>query len=331
MTFHRGALYAAPSAWKARLQRSDTLGGSWKPLFVYEAPDRRVSRITTLRSLGGTLYGGLTAWWQKDTAKLLRWRAGRFEPMPGWPNGLSVSEMEPYKGWLYGDNDPGEGADSTVWRTNGKRAEQVEGLDGLTVRGLAAGPDAIWAITVTRRGGELWRSADGEDWNRVQEFRGLRPVDVVVYGGQVYVGASEKGEGGVLLGPRAPAAAAAPTGPVPALPALPPAPPLDAPAALAQLDELLGNSLRYGELRHHMIPFALSRDPAIGRALAERLDGRLPYGQASMFGGQVKVAAAKMARWYLMWAMAHNGHGRVPPRLIRWPWDVQRNRAEKVS
>ena len=78
-----------------------------------------------------------------------------------------------------------------------------------------------------------------------------------------------------------------------------------------------------------MVPFALTRDPAIGRELAKRLDGRLPYGQASMFGGQVKVSAAKMARWYLMWAMAHNGHGRVPPHLIRWPWDVNPNRAEK--
>ena len=241
MTYHGGRLYAAPSAWKARLQRSADLGGTWKPVYVYPAPDGRVSRITTLRSLNGSLYGGLTAWWQKDTPKLLRWRGDTFQPVRGWPQGMSVSELEPYRGWLYGDNDPGESDDDAVWRTNGKKVERVEGLDGHAVRGLAAGPKALWAITVTRRGGELWRSADGVEWRRVQTFRDLRLADVFVYAGRVYVGAFEKGEGGVLLGPQAPAPVEA-AGALPALPAPAKPPAFDAAASFAKLDEILGNS-----------------------------------------------------------------------------------------
>jgi hypothetical protein len=59
-----------------------------------------------------------------------------------------------------------------------------------------------------------------------------------------------------------------------------------------------------------------------------RIHGSLPDADATMFGGR-RFPAAKMARWYLLWAMAHNGHGRVLPQLISAPWDAPSNRAEK--
>ncbi len=48
-----------------------------------------------------------------------------------------------------------------------------------------------------------------------------------------------------------------------------------------------------------------------------------------MFGGRVRVPGAKLARWYLLWGMAHNGHGRVPPDLLAAPWTQKPNPAEK--
>ena len=48
-----------------------------------------------------------------------------------------------------------------------------------------------------------------------------------------------------------------------------------------------------------------------------------------MFGGRVNVSADKMARWYLLWAVAHTGHGRVDPALIAESWSQLSNRAEK--
>jgi hypothetical protein len=47
-----------------------------------------------------------------------------------------------------------------------------------------------------------------------------------------------------------------------------------------------------------------------------------------MFGSR-RFPAPKMARWYILWAMAHNGHGRVPVELIAAPWEAPKNGAEK--
>ncbi len=183
MTRHAGALFAAPSAWKARLQRSLDGGTTWRVVYQYPAPPRTVSRIVALADLDGTLFGGVTARHDRRSPKLLRWRGERFDPVPGWPAGSSVPKLAPFRGWLYGDNVTADG--SAVWRTDGTRVERVTALDGHVVRSLAAGADAIWAVTVDQIGGALWRSADGRDWVRVQRFRGPRPLDVAVYGGQV--------------------------------------------------------------------------------------------------------------------------------------------------
>ncbi len=202
MARHGGALLAAPSAWKALLQRSLDGGTTWKVVYEYPAPARTVSRIVALATLNGALFGGVTAWHDPRSPKLLRWNAKRFEPVADWPPGGSVPVLTPFRGWLYGDNVTNDG--SAVWRTDGRRVERVTALDGFNVRSLAAGREAIWAVTADATGGALWRSADGRDWTREQRFRGLRPLDVEVYGGRVYVGASGR-DGGVLLGPAAPA------------------------------------------------------------------------------------------------------------------------------
>ena len=54
----------------------------------------------------------------------------------------------------------------------------------------------------------------------------------------------------------------------------------------------------------------------VGRELARRLDARIPDLSVRLFGGALTVSAAKLARWYLLWAIALNGHGRVPPALL---------------
>ncbi len=320
-----GAVYAALSAWKARLQRSLDGGSTWRAVYTYPAPPRTVSRIVALTEFQGTLFGGVTARHDPRSPKLMRWRGKRFEPVAGWPDGTSVPVLTAFRGWLYGDNVNQVGG--AVWRTDGRRSERISALDGHNVRALAAGPGAIWAVTVDAAGGGLWRSADGLDWKNVQRFRGPRPLDVEVFAGQVYVGARGP-DGGMLLGPAVPAAAKGRNAPVP-LPrgrALP-SEPLD--RSLERLDSVLADPSRYGALRSAVLPLALRDDPAAGRALAERIAGALPDGQASMFGGRVSVSAAEMARWYLMWAMAHVGHGRVDPASIAEPWAQAPNRAEK--
>ena len=325
MTRHAGALFAAPSAWKARLQRSDDGGTTWRVLYEYPAPARTVSRIVALADFDGVLFGGVTARHDFRSPKLLRWRGERFEPVQGWPAGTSVPSLTPFRGWLYGDNVDERG--SAVWRTDGRRVERITALDGHIVRAFTAGADAIWAVTVDKAGGGLWRSANGQDWDLVQKFHGPRPLDVQVYGKRVYVGARGR-TGGMLLGPAAPAPVGdlAPHLRLPRGRALP-AEPLD--RSLERLDSVLADPAGYGALRSAVLPLALRDDRATGEALARRLARPLPDGQASMFGGRVSVSADKMGRWYLLWAMAHTGHGRVDPALISEPWTQHANRAEK--
>lgn len=78
-----------------------------------------------------------------------------------------------------------------------------------------------------------------------------------------------------------------------------------------------------------LFPLALSHDPAAGAALAERLNWTLPETTVSLIGGKVKIPAARVARWYLLFAVALNGHGHIPPTLLTAPWRVSSNPAEK--
>ncbi|MDH3234415.1 MAG: hypothetical protein OEQ29_12925, partial [Alphaproteobacteria bacterium] len=65
------------------------------------------------------------------------------------------------------------------------------------------------------------------------------------------------------------------------------------------------------------------------RALAARLGRAYPATLQNMFGGQSKVPSDRMARWYLMWALAMNGHGVIPHPLLTAPWTARPNGPRK--
>lgn len=322
-----GALFAATSAWRARLLRSVDGGATWRMVYEHQAPKRKVSRMTMLAEFRGVLYGGLTTWYDHKAPKLLRWTGATFEAVAGWPGGEAVPEIAVHDGWLYGVNVGPESR--AVWRTDGERVERVTGLDGARVRDMASGAGALWAVGAASGdgGGRLWRSRDGLDWSVVQDFSGVRPINLAVVGGAVYVGMIAEG-GGELWGPQAPQPAPEilPAGPMPAehttgIEALEP--------ALAALDKAMADSPPSRAVRRLMLPLAGIGGPALGRALARRLDGPFPKGDVAMFGGRVRVPGDKLMRWYLLWTMSHNGFGRVPVELIAAPWTQKPNRAEK--
>jgi hypothetical protein len=319
-----GALYAATSAWRARLLRSRD-GGDWRLVYQHPTPKGRVSRMTMLADFNGVLYGGLTTWYDDNAPKLLRWTGDTLRPVPGWPAGEAVPEIAVHGGWLYAVNVGAKGR--ALWRTDGRRIERVTAMDRHPVRALASGAGALWAVGVDGDGGALWRSADGRAWSLVQEFTGVQPLDVAVFGGAVYVGMIAE-PGGELWGPAAPR-------PVPESAApgrLPPEHAADGPPlkqALAALDAALAAEPPSRAVRRAVLGLARNGAPAAGAALMRRLEGPFPAGEAGMFGGRVRVPGAKLARWYLLWGMAHNGHGRVPPDLLAAPWTPKPNRAEK--
>ncbi len=330
MAAHGGALFAATSAWRAGLQRSDDGGVTWRVLYDHPTPPGLVSRLTTLAALGSNLYAGLTAF-DQDGIRLLELAGDTLSPVPGWPRGEAVTALAAYRGWLYGVNATARG--SAVWRTDGSAVERVVSLGGASVHALAAGPDALWAVSAREGGGTLWRSADGVSWTPAQRWRGAEPLDVAVYAGRVYVGTAGPDGRGTLWGPPAPAPAEPPAAPV----HLPPAPrrltPAELPAALRALDLALGDPSSYqahgARLRAALEPLAQSGLPEVGPELARRLRGPFPEGRVSAFGGALTVPAAKLARWDLLWALALSGHGRVSPDLLLEPWTAPPNRPEK--
>lgn len=324
-------LFAAPSAWTAQLQSSADGGTSWAELYEHPTPSRRVSRITSLAVLNGTLYGGLVASHERTGAKLLQWDGTTFVPFRRWPDGSGVPRLHVFKGWLYGVNISGD--DSTMWRTSGSIVEKATGIFGRSIRGMASGNDAFWVVVSNRGDGELWRSPDGERWSRYQRFPGVTLHGVGVFDGQVFVGARTK-NGGALYGPPPVTETESDLIDLPPLslarlPGVGTAAQTDSAAALDSLRRDLADPQQYGRgLRDRFLPLARSSDPAIGTALADLLKSSFPDTSIAMFGSS-RFPASKMARWYILWAMAHNGHGRVPPELISAPWEAPSNGAEK--
>ncbi len=330
MATHHGALFAATSAWRGGVQRSDDGGVTWRVIYDHPTPPGLVSRVTSLAVLDDALYAGLTAIGQEG-AKLLKLAGDVLRPVPGWPRGDSVSGLTAYRGWLYGVSTID--TRSAVWRTNGRTAERVTGLVGEAVRAFAAGPAGLWAVTAQKRGGALWRSADGRVWRSIQRFEGAEPVDVTVYAGGVYVGTIGPAGRGTLWGPPPPS----PAEPSISAPLLPRPPrqmaPTQVPAALATVDLALSDESSYvahgARLRSALEPLAFSNLAEVGVELVRRLGGPFPGTNVRLFGGALTVPAATLARWYLLWAIGLNGHGRIPPELLSAPWTAQPNRAEK--
>lgn len=102
------ALFAATSAWRAGLQRSDDGGNSWRIVYEHPTPGGRVSRFTSLAVLHGRLYAGLTAF-DEEGPKLLGMAGGTLERVSGWPPGQMTTALRAYRGWLYGVNRAADG------------------------------------------------------------------------------------------------------------------------------------------------------------------------------------------------------------------------------
>ncbi|MEO0458019.1 MAG: hypothetical protein AAF152_15765 [Cyanobacteria bacterium P01_A01_bin.114] len=211
----------------------------------------------------------------------------------------------------------------------------MTGLDGHRIRALAAGPNALWAISNEPGGGLLWHSADGVTWTAAHRFEAIRLRNIAVYGDRVYVGAQDETGQGVLLGPDVPAAVGeALTGQT-----LTPQPTaLSAEQLqnrLQQLDRVIADAASYTKgdtqdvLAQAVMPLALSGLSEAGKALSERLQASLPEVTAQLFENAVSEPVADVVQWYLLWAIGLNGHSRIPVELLTRPWTTPSNPREK--
>jgi len=147
-----------------------------------------------------------------------------------------------------------------------------------------------------------------------------------MFGGQPYVGLLTD-QGGELWGPENRKAVTYDA----SYAAMPKAPALSTGqrfAALAELDNVLADNTRYRRLRYSMRTLALDTSVDTSDALIGRLNRPFAKGKARMFGRR-EIPTERLARWYLLWAVSHNGHGRIPIDYVKIPWTVQPNRSEK--
>jgi formylglycine-generating enzyme required for sulfatase activity len=325
-------LFAATSAWRGGLQRSDDRGTSWEIVYDHPTPAGRVSRFTSLALLVDTLYAGLTSH-TDEGGKLFRLEKGTLVAVSDWPRGQRSTALHAHAGWLYAVNDGG--SRSAVWRTDGTRVEAVTGLDGVNVRAFASGAQYFWAVSAGAGNGALWRSRDGVQWTLVQRFESAEPLDVAVYAGDVYVGTRGPGERGALWGPHAPAnAESMMMAPMPPLsPATGPASIEQSTDRLRQMNDGLSKVRDFHDYRvllnDYLQPLALGRSPSLAEKLTQQLrtDGsQLPL---RAFGGALEAPLIQVNRWFVLWAMGLSGSGRVPPAYLTQDWQAPQNRTEK--
>jgi hypothetical protein len=332
MAAHNGKLYAATSAWRASLQVSADNGATWQILYDHSTPKGQVSRFTSFATFQGHLYTGLTQRRGRGQRVLTLTEDG-VVPAPGWPDAQAASELTVYRGSLFAILQDDDGR--RIWRSDGGAATPVaEGPSSRPLRALAAGEDALWAVTAGDGKGALWQSQDGLQWTKAQDFPEAAPVALAVYEKTLYVGSIGPGGRGTLWGPRPPA----PVRPLAhSLRGLPPAAHRNEPIDrdLAALDDLSAPATLSDHewLYQKVMPpiWALARaDKAnLGVALSARLEGPFPERSLTFYGGKVKVSTSKLARWFLLWALAQQGGGRVPPDLLAEPWDAPVNQPEK--
>lgn len=322
-------LIAATSAWRAGLQISDDDGRTWRQLYDHPTPDRRVSRITALETLGDKVFAVLNG---PNEAGLLVTDGEQVWPLDGWPKEKRVLSMAVFGDYLYGFVRTEVGVE--VWRSDGETSERVRAAgEDWRPRAIAAGLQALWAITATNSSGAVWRSSDGREWTRVFDLTGGRPDELLIHDGQVYIAGAGSDGRSILWGPAPNRSSAL-------------SPEDEAPSYyLAAINRNSGN---WDEQAAELI--AVQSDPASydrhARGLRDvvfrlassrtpegfftaRLDGPWPEGELSLIGGAVTAPRARLGRWVLLWGMALSGNGPVPVDYLREPWTAPANRSEK--
>ena len=118
-----GALYAATSAWRAGLQRSDDGGASWRVVHDHPTADKRVSRFNSLAVLDGRLFVGLTSRTQPGP-KLLQLAGETLRPVESWPHGQATTALATHRGWLYGLQPQRRGVERVAHRRGSRRTDR---------------------------------------------------------------------------------------------------------------------------------------------------------------------------------------------------------------
>ncbi len=337
-------LVAATSAWRAHLDLSSDGGLTWRQVHDHPTPGGRVSRIVDLVVLEDAVFGSLVS---RDERRLLKLDGSMVEPVPGWPLNQTIKALTRFQGHVYGLIQTSDG--SAIWRTDGRRSEQVISLADIenetgkgSARDLTADDRGLWLVTSGETGGRVWQSGDGRNWTARYGYKDGTAFELLIYQERVFVAGTDRERGvGMLWGS---------SGPAKKRPKPPPrrtenrlenrlssVADMNWPAAGNELERLLGMEEAYRDratsLRQHVLNL-LAKDPPAG-FFAERLSAAMPDAPMSLIGGAVRIPSALMGRALLLFAMAVQGESArtqgasIPSTLLQAPWTRAANQAEK--
>lgn len=318
-----GRLYAAPSAWRAGLHVSSDGGQSWRQIYDYPTPKGHITRIISLASFNGKLFGAVV---HRRTAAprypLLMLEGETVAEVPGWPDTARALDLVAARDGVYGlIRDAGKVA---FWYTDGKIVERIADAGSMPpLSAFTADKRGFWGVSDSA----LWHSRSGRRWRRVQKLTGGRPIDIEIYRGQIYVGGAGSDGRGILWGPPPSASLEKPASSAPTWP------PqrtkvVDWDAARGKLRDAIAEPNTYRtQLRNLVYGYAMAGPPPgfFEAALALQFPDR----KIGTFGGRSKRPAGNVGRHILLWGMGVAGRGRVPGVLLDRPWTQVSNRPQK--
>jgi hypothetical protein len=321
-----GELVAVTGGWEGQLQISRDGGTTWRLAATYPKGEASFTRLVAIASFRGRCFIGASASGGHGR-KLLEWTHGRLVAVPGWPEADRTDGFTVHDGRLFAWNDNAK--TRSLFAFDGETAVPVSVPPSGRLNGLTSDGAYIWAVSRDGSAGALWRSRDGSAWTEIQRFEET-PISVIVNAGAVFVG-THRDDGGALWGPRV--VSAPPGDPATAfeVQVSHPAATADTTGA-AEIEGLVSGEADidadFGRFRTAFQRLSGISDPALGWHLAALYPNVALEGRERMFTGE-RVLQTDLARWYMLGAMAVNGHGRVPPDLLTVPFPGRQNRAEK--
>lgn len=316
-------LVALTGSWNGQLHRLDA-NDIWQLQFEYPAGAAPFSRLVSFDQFNGHCLVGASANGQNEP-KLLRFEGNTHIPVSSWPASDRVEEITVHKTSLFAFADSATGRE--LLHFDGEKTKVIKHPDGHRPRGLHSDGETLWLITGKSQekndAGGLWTVDDNGDITRVAAFSDT-PIDLTGYQNQLFIG-TYSGEGGALwsytiadskvkeqLTDRSSIR----------LPQSDNSQPLDEKLVQTLFQELLElvenpqNSASFARgLRRQISRHPDGAKPEFGEAVTRLLSEELEGESVTMFTEET-ISWQSLVHWYLISALARNGHGLLKPSFI---------------
>ena len=310
-------LVAVTGAWTGQLhQQGDDQ--RWQVAYDYPAGSASFSRLVSVTEFEDNCVVGASARGNVD-AKLFSVNDTQRNVLPGWPTSDRVDSIVSHNGELFAFVDSGN--KRTLLQYDGVKTHSITLPVTHHPRALYSDGSHLWLATRNYgdklNRGQLWRYTDEFTFDPVQTFEHV-PIALTNYKGAIAIGTYD-GSGGSLWMYGEPDSSLSQLPPAKLLPALHESAELDESQVQSLYDELFdllmdpeSTNDRARSIRQQLGAHPQLKAPEFGEAVTKLLSLSIDGEPTTMFNNQT-ISRQDLIRWYLLTALAINGHGRVDP------------------